>query len=79
MGFKDEAEGKAEEAAGKLTGDRTREAEGKLDQAKGKAKDLLEDAKDAAGNIIGRAREEIAEHRAPDDAPERDPRAGEKT
>ena len=78
MGLKDEAAGKAKEAEGKLTGDQTREAEGKLDQAKGKAKDLLEDAKDAAGNVIDRASEEIAEHRAEDDSPERDPRAGER-
>ena len=77
MGLDDQATGNAKEAEGKLTGDQTREAEGKLDQAKGKAKDLLEDAKDGAGNLIDRGREEIAEHRAPDDAPERDPRAGE--
>lgn len=78
MGLKDEAVGTAKEAEGKVTGDKSREAEGKLDQAKGKAKDLLEDAKDAAGNVVDRAREEIAEHRAADDSPERDPRAGEK-
>ena len=77
MGLKDDVTGKAKEAEGKLTDDKSREAEGKLDQAKGNAKDALEDAKDAAGNMIERAREEIAEHRAPADAPERDPRAGQ--
>jgi uncharacterized protein YjbJ (UPF0337 family) len=76
MGLKDDVTGKAKEAEGKLADDKSREAEGELDQAKGKAKDLLEDAKDAAGNLADRAREEIAEHRAPSDAPERDPRAG---
>jgi uncharacterized protein YjbJ (UPF0337 family) len=48
VGLKDDVTGKAKEAEGKLTGDSSREAEGKLDQAKGKAKDAVEDVKDAA-------------------------------
>jgi uncharacterized protein YjbJ (UPF0337 family) len=48
MGLKDEVTGKAKEAEGKLTDDKSREAEGQLDQAKGKAKDALDDVKDAA-------------------------------
>ena len=48
MGIKDDVTGKAKEAEGKLTDDKSREAEGKLDQAKGKAKDAIEDVKDAA-------------------------------
>jgi hypothetical protein len=44
-------------------------ADGRLDQAVGKAKDLAEDVRDAAGHLIERAREEIAEHRsAPSDS-----------
>lgn len=39
--------GKIKEGAGKLTGDRDLEAEGNLDQAKGKAQQALGDLKDA--------------------------------
>ena len=39
MGLTDEAKGKAKEFEGKATGDEKREAEGKLEQAKGEAKD----------------------------------------
>ena len=35
MGMKDKAEGKAKEVHGKATGSKTRELEGKLQQAKG--------------------------------------------
>jgi len=48
MGLKDEVEGKSKEAWGKATGDDKTEAEGKLDQAKGEAKDAVDDVKDAA-------------------------------
>jgi uncharacterized protein YjbJ (UPF0337 family) len=48
MGLKDEVEGKAKEAWGKATGDDKTEAEGKVDQAKGEAKDAVDDVKDAA-------------------------------
>ena len=48
MGLKDEVEGKAKEAWGKATGDDKTEAEGKIDQAKGDAKDAVDDVKDAA-------------------------------
>ena len=39
--------GKAKEAAGKVTGDRDTEGEGKLDQAKSNLKDAGEKVKDA--------------------------------
>lgn len=39
--------GKIKEGAGRLTGDRDLEAEGHLDQAKGKAQQALGDVKDA--------------------------------
>ena len=48
MGLKDDVEGKAKEAWGKATGDEKTEAEGKVDQAKGDAKDAIDDVKDAA-------------------------------
>jgi uncharacterized protein YjbJ (UPF0337 family) len=48
MGLKDEVEGKTKEAWGKLTGNEKTEAEGKVDQAKGEAKDAVDDVKDAA-------------------------------
>ena len=39
--------GKIKEGAGKLTGDRSLESEGHMDQAKGKAQKALADVKDA--------------------------------
>lgn len=57
MGLKDEATGKAKEFEGKLTGDKSREAEGKLDQAKGDVKDAAGKVKDAAGNLVDDVRE----------------------
>ena len=47
--------GKAKEAAGKVTGDKDTEAEGKMDQVgaevKDKASEFSEKAKDAAGDL----------------------------
>ena len=54
MGLKDEVEGKTKEAWGKATGDDKTEAEGKVDQAKGEAKDAVDDVKDAASAKAGR-------------------------
>ncbi|MGR3757585.1 MAG: CsbD family protein [Tranquillimonas sp.] len=47
-GSGDDLGGKIKEGAGNLTGDRDLEAEGKTDQAKGKAKQAWADLKDAA-------------------------------
>ncbi|WP_317492979.1 CsbD family protein [Haloechinothrix sp. LS1_15] len=44
----DELSGKAKEGAGKLTGDEDLEGEGKIEQAKAKAKESVEEVKDAA-------------------------------
>jgi uncharacterized protein YjbJ (UPF0337 family) len=68
MSLGDQATGTAKEAEGKLTGDRSREAEGKLERGKGEAKDALGHVKDAAGNLAERARERLDEQRG-DDAP----------
>jgi len=46
-GAADKAKGAIKEAAGKLTGDKKLEAEGKLDKMKGEARDVVGDVKDA--------------------------------
>jgi uncharacterized protein YjbJ (UPF0337 family) len=47
-GAADKVSGATKEAAGKATGDRKLEAEGKLDKAKGEVRDTVGDMKDAA-------------------------------
>jgi uncharacterized protein YjbJ (UPF0337 family) len=58
MGLKDKAEnkvdelkGQGKESAGKATGDRDLEAEGKADQTEGKVKQAGEHVKDAAKDV----------------------------
>jgi len=58
MGLKDKAENKAEqvkgqgkESAGRATGDRDLEAEGRADQTEGKVKQAGEHVKDAAKDV----------------------------
>jgi len=46
-GAADKAKGAVKDAAGKLTGDKSLQAEGKFDKAKGDAHNLAGDAKDA--------------------------------
>lgn len=46
-GAGNDLKGKVKEGVGKLTGDRDLEAEGHLDQAKGKGQQALGDVKDA--------------------------------
>ncbi len=43
----DDVKGKVKEGAGKVTDDKSLEAEGKGDQVKGKVKQAVEDVKDA--------------------------------
>ena len=69
MGLKDEATGKAKEFEGKLTGDKSREAEGKLDQAKGDIKDAAGKVKDAAGNLVDDVRDKDDDRTARGRAP----------
>jgi uncharacterized protein YjbJ (UPF0337 family) len=47
-GTTDKAKGAVKETAGKMTGNERLEAEGKLDKAKGHAKDAAHDVKQAA-------------------------------
>lgn len=48
----DKAKGRAKEAAGALTGDRKLKSEGKLDQAAGKAKDVIDRVSDKAKRAL---------------------------
>lgn len=52
----DKAKGRAKEAAGALTGDRKLKTEGKLDQAAGKVKDVVEKVADKAKRTLGRSK-----------------------
>jgi uncharacterized protein YjbJ (UPF0337 family) len=54
MPNQDELEGRVKEAAGDLTGDEDLQREGKLDQASGKAKDVIDDVADKAKDIVDR-------------------------
>ena len=50
-GEKEKVKGSLKEAAGKVTGDRRTEAEGKTDRAKGEAKDAAHHAKEGAKGV----------------------------
>ena len=50
----DRLSGKAKEAAGKVTGDKETETEGRLQQAEGRIKDVVEDAKGVAEGAVNR-------------------------
>jgi uncharacterized protein YjbJ (UPF0337 family) len=52
----DEAKGRTKEAAGALTGDDGLKREGKVDRAKGTAKDKLDDASDKVKDAVNRDR-----------------------
>ncbi|GGV92390.1 CsbD family protein [Streptomyces gelaticus] len=56
---KDKIKGKAKEAMGKMTGDRRKEAEGKADQAKGRAKGAMSD--------VGKRAQGVKDSLRPDD------------
>ena len=49
-GVAEKAKGSIKEGAGKLTGDKEMQAEGKIDKAKGSAHNAAGDVKDAARN-----------------------------
>jgi len=49
-GFAEKTKGAIKEGAGKLSGDKEMESEGKLDKAKGGAHNVAGDVKDAARN-----------------------------
>jgi uncharacterized protein YjbJ (UPF0337 family) len=49
---KDEATGRAKEAAGDLTGDKDLQREGKTEQAEGKAKEAVDSAADKVKDVV---------------------------
>ena len=51
---KDEATGRAKEAAGDLTGDKGLQREGKAEQAEGKAKGAVDSAADKAKDAVNK-------------------------
>jgi uncharacterized protein YjbJ (UPF0337 family) len=61
-GAADKAKGAVKDAAGKLTGDKGLQAEGKLDKAKGAAHNAAGDVKDAAKDAKRRLEEEGNRH-----------------
>jgi uncharacterized protein YjbJ (UPF0337 family) len=56
----DDAKGQLKEGAGKLTGDKSLESEGKADQVAGKVKDAAEDAKDAVEGVLGSIKDKLS-------------------
>ena len=50
----DKAKGRAKEAAGALTGDKKLKNEGKLDQATGKVKEVVDRVADKAKRTLGK-------------------------
>ena len=50
-GAADKAKGAIKETAGKMTGDKELQSEGKLDKAKGEAHNIAGNIKDAARNL----------------------------
>ena len=64
-GAADQAKGAIKDAAGKLTGDKQMQAEGKFDKAKGAAHEAMGDAKDATREAMGNAKDAV--RRAQDD------------
>ena len=52
----DKAKGRAKEAAGALTGDKKLKTEGKVDQATGKVKEVVDRVSDKAKRALGKKR-----------------------
>lgn len=55
----DDAKGRAKEAVGTAAGDKDLEREGKLDQAGAAVKEKFEDAKDKAADLIDKAKDKL--------------------
>jgi uncharacterized protein YjbJ (UPF0337 family) len=54
-GAADKAKGAVKDAAGKMTGDKEMQAEGKMDKARGAVHNAVGDAKDAAKDAVNKA------------------------
>lgn len=57
----DKIAGKAKQAAGKVSGDKDLEAEGKVQEAEGKLRDAAEDAKSTLGAVADRIKGSVDE------------------
>lgn len=55
----EEIKGRVKQAAGALTGDRKMKADGKSDEAAGKAKHVVQQAADAAKDTIDKAKDKF--------------------
>ena len=62
-GTTDKFKGSIKEAAGKLTGDRRTEAEGKTDRAKGQVKDVAHDVKESVKGVADSLSDQNRSHR----------------
>jgi uncharacterized protein YjbJ (UPF0337 family) len=62
-GTSDTVTGSIKEAAGKMTGDRRTEAEGKTDQAKGEVKNAARDVKETAKGVRDSLKDDDAPRR----------------
>ena len=62
-GTSDKVKGSIKEAAGKVTGDRRTEAEGKTDQAKGEVKNAARDVKETAKGVRDSLKDDAAPRR----------------
>ncbi|MBO6324315.1 CsbD family protein [Enterococcus faecalis] len=58
-GTTDKIKGKAKEVTGNVTGDDKQKAEGFLDQAIGKVKEVASDAKDKVEDVVEDAKEKL--------------------
>ena len=55
----DDLKGRVKEAAGDLTNDKDLEREGKVDQAAGKAKDVVDNVKDKAQDAVETVKDKL--------------------
>jgi len=58
-GTSDKIEGRVKQAAGDLTDDQELQEEGEKDELAGKAKDTIDDAKQAASNAVDSVRDKL--------------------
>lgn len=61
--FRDKVKGKAKQLEGRITGDRSRRAEGVADEVKGNLKGAFREVKDAAKNIGRFAKNATQKHK----------------
>jgi uncharacterized protein YjbJ (UPF0337 family) len=54
MSNEDDLKGRVKEAAGDLTGDKDLQREGQVDQAAGKAKDVVDDVAEKAKDVVNK-------------------------